>query len=218
MSPTSQLSVVGLSSSPRIDGNSQLLTEAVLAGAATTGHRTQLVQLNDVIQCFLRDCRQCRNSDGECSIVDGYAELITGPVLNADVLVFGTPLYWYGVSGILKTFLDRIFCFISNSYPKSEDVRRRLMGKRLIVVLSGEESYEGATLGVRASMQELARYLHWNLIGFLVGVGNSRGEVLHDPTKPMESAFALGQSVGQTWRTDYRLDSARPSVVWAGVA
>jgi multimeric flavodoxin WrbA len=209
-----RFSVLGLAGSPRTDGNSRALLEALIGGAADAGHATELVQLDDVMSGFLRDCRRCRDEAGMCTIADGYAALLTGPVLDADAIVLATPLYWYGVSGILKTFLDRIFCFIAASHPANEDVRRRLAGKRLVVLMSAEESYEGATLGVRASMQELARYLHWELVGFLVGVGNRRGEVDRDPASPLAAAAEIGRTLPQRSRTDYRLDTPRPGSVW----
>jgi hypothetical protein len=49
--------------------------------------------------------------------------------------------------------------------------------KRVAVVISAEERYEGASIGVRASLQELSRYLHWQLVGVVVGAGNRRGEM-----------------------------------------
>jgi multimeric flavodoxin WrbA len=214
VSPPAPHTVLGLAASPRTDGNSRALLDALLGGAASAGHETQLVQLDAVMTGFLRDCRRCRDADGQCTIADGYEALLTGPVLDADTIVLATPLYWYGVSGILKTFLDRIFCFISAGYPGNEDVQRRLVGKRLVVLLSAEESYEGSTVGVRASMQELARYLHWDLVGFLVGVGNRRGEVARDPGSPLDAAAALGRSLTERSRTDYRLDTPRAGSVW----
>ena len=61
-------SVVALSSSPRRRGNSRTLAEAVLEGAGEGGHRTELVHLADHIQGLLRNCRECRRSDGSCGI------------------------------------------------------------------------------------------------------------------------------------------------------
>jgi multimeric flavodoxin WrbA len=206
--------VVAISSSPRLDGNSRLLCEAALAGAADAGHQVELVDLAGEVTGLLRDCRSCRGDDGRCTIGDGY-EALLDRVLGADALVLGTPLYWYGMSGALKTFIDRLFCFISGSHPDSHDVRSRLVGKRVGVVISAEESYRGAVLGLTASLQELARYLHWDLVGVVTGVGNSRGEVRRDPAGPVEAARALGGRLFDARVTDHRLDTVRPSTVWA---
>jgi multimeric flavodoxin WrbA len=209
------MKVLAISSSPRVDGNSRLLCQAVLDGAAEAGHDTELADLAGTVDGLLRDCRTCRGADGRCTIDDGYERLLLDRVLGADALVLGTPLYWYGMSGALKTFIDRFFCFISASYPAHEDVRTRLPGKRMVAAISAEESYRGATLGLTASFQELARYLHWDLVGVVHGVGNSRGEVVSDPAAPLDAAHALGARLFDARVTDYRLDTVRPGEVWA---
>lgn len=206
--------VLAISSSPRLDGNSRLLAEAALAGAAGAGHDGELVDLEGTMTGLLRDCRSCRDPTGRCTIGDGYERLLLDQVLRADALVLATPLYWYGMSGALKTFIDRFFCHISASHPAGERVRAELLGKRVGLVVSAEESYLGATVGLTASMQELARYLHWQLVGMVVGVGNTRGEVRRDPADPIGAARALGARLLAAGVTDHRLDTERPSSVW----
>jgi multimeric flavodoxin WrbA len=206
--------VLALSSSPRKDGNSRLLAESVLAGAVQGGHDAEIVDLSDVVSAPLRDCRVCRNSDGRCSIDDGYEEVLLGKVLGADALVLATPLYWYGISGQLKIFIDRIFCYEAAGYPESAEVKHRLVGKRVAAVVSSEETYPGSLVGVTAQFQEFARYLHHDFVGIVQGFGNSRGEVARDPSDPLGRAFALGARLFEARATDYRIDTPRGSSVW----
>jgi multimeric flavodoxin WrbA len=208
------MNVLAISSSPRLDGNSRLLANAVLEGAADAGHGGEIVDLSGTLSGLLRDCRVCRGEDGRCTITDNYEQLLLERVLPADALVLATPLYWYGVSGALKTFIDRIFCYISASYPDHDTVRRRLADKRLVVAVSSEESYLGSLAGVTASMQELSRYLHWDLVGVVGGIGNQRGEVRSDPADPLGVARRLGYRLFDHRVTDYRLDTVRPGAVW----
>ena len=91
--------------------------------------------LDDHVRHLLRDCRRCRDDAGRCTIDDGFEALLRDRVLPADAIIFGTPLYWYGVSGQLKTFLDRLFCFIAASEPEADMFVRGLTGKRLALVL-----------------------------------------------------------------------------------
>lgn len=210
--------VLAVSSSPRRDGNSRLLAQAVLEGAAQAGHETELVDLDEVLGGFLRDCRTCRGTDGECTIPDRYGEVLLESVLPADALVLATPLYWYGVSASLKAFIDRFFCFIASDYPRGEEVRDRLVRKRSALVLSSEEDYPGAALGVIAQIQEMSRYLHHEFVGVVHGIGNSRGEVVRDPSDPLGQARLLGARLGELRATDHRVDTVRPRVVWGGDA
>jgi len=206
-----------LSSSPRRDGNSRLLAQAAADGAQAAGHSTQLVHLDDHLRHFLRDCRQCRDAAGRCTIDDGYEALLRETVVPADAIVFATPIYWYGVSGQLKTFFDRMFCFIAESEPDSGHFVEGLVHKRIGLVLSSEETYPGAALGVIQEMQEYARYMHSEFVGVIRGIGNKRGDVLRDPSDPVAAARELGRTLFERPSTDYRLDTVRPGSTWASL-
>lgn len=204
-----------LSASPRRDGNSRLLAESLSEGAESAGHKSEVVDLNDVVHSFLRDCRRCRHPDGRCAIEDGYADLMHRKVLPADGLVYATPLYWYGMAATLKNFFDRMVCYVSASYPRFEEVAEGLVGKRTALLLSSEESYRGANLGVIAQIHELSRYLHHEFVGVVNGIGNRRGEVRFDPAEPIVAARTLGSRLFDIHHSDYRLDTQRPNTVWA---
>lgn len=207
--------VLGLSSSPRRDGNSRLLADAALEGVREAGHSAELVHLDDHVGAFLRDCRLCRSSEGYCTIDDGFDAMFREKFLPADGVVFATPIYWYGVSGQLKTFFDRMFCYIAASHPESQKIASDLVGKKLALVLSSEESYTGASLGVLHEIQEYARYTHSPFVSSVQGIGNKRGDVLRDPGDPTGRARELGRRLFSMRSTDYRLDTPRAGSVWA---
>lgn len=203
-----------LGASPRRDGNSWALADALARGAGEAGHDADVVDLNATIGAFLGDCRRCRRTDGTCGIADGYAELLHERVLPADALVYATPLYWYGVAGVLKTFFDRLFCYMALSYPDAGEVTRRLTGKRSALLLSSEERYPTAAAGVIAQLQETARYLEHQFVDVVHGVGNARGEVSRDPRRPLDAAAALGRELFDRHHSDYRWSTERPRRVW----
>ena len=166
---------------------------------------------------FLRDCRRCRDAEGRCTIDDGYAALLRERVLTADGIVFATPIYWYGVSGQLKTFFDRLFCFIAASEPEADRFVAGLTHKRLGLVISSEETYPGAALGLVHELQEYARYTHSQLVGVVRGIGNKRGDVLRDPAAPLAAARELGRTLFAAHSTDYRIDTVRAGSTWASL-
>lgn len=206
--------VLALSSSPRRAGNSRLLAEAVLEGAAEAGHSVHCVHVADHVKSFLRNCRECRREDGSCAIEDDYRSLFFDLMLPADALVLATPIWWYGMSAGLKNVLDRMFCYYANSYPDHEQVHRQLMGKRLALVLSSEETNLSARLAIVHQVQEICRYLHYNFVGVVTGIGNSTGEVRNDPNQPLVHARELGRRLFEIRETDYQMDTVRPSRVW----
>jgi len=203
-----------VSASPRRDGNSQLLAESVVAGARAAGHDALGVNVNDTIAGLLRDCRRCRQPDGNCSIDDGYRDLMLDHVLPADALVYATPLYWYGMAAALKNFFDRMVCYVSASYPNSNDIVGALEGKRIALVVASEESYPTASAAVVAQVQEMSRYLHQQFVAVVTGVGNQRGEVRFDPSNPLDDSYELGAHIFETHHSDYTITSIRHNTVW----
>jgi multimeric flavodoxin WrbA len=207
--------VLVLKASPRRDGNSALLAEAAAAGAREAGHEVTVLHVDDFVEGMLRDCRTCRQDDGTCGIGDGFERLLLDHVVPADALVLATPLYWYGMSGRLKSAVDRLFCVMSTGHPQSGTVLAGLPGKRVAVLIACEESYRGATLGLQAQFQELTRYLRQDLVGVVVGIGNSRGDVRLDPGNPLGAASDLGRQLFDIRVTDYRFDTPRDNEVWS---
>ena len=97
--------VLILSSSPRKGGNSETLAAAFAKGAREAGNQVETVSLREKRVGFCKGCLACLKL-GHCVIKDDAVE-IADKMHDADVLVFATPVYYYSVSGQLKTVLDR---------------------------------------------------------------------------------------------------------------
>lgn len=200
--------------SPRRTGNSATLAIAVQRGAEQVGTQVTLRFIDDSISSFLRDCRTCRLPSGECSITDGFRSLFFDDFLPADGVIFCSPVYWYGLSAQTKAFFDRTFCYYAASHPNSAQVIERMSRKRIGLVLSSEETYPGASLGIVHQIQEYSRYTHSQFVGVVRGVGNSRGEVVRDPSEPILVAEQLGREIFDRKYSDFRLDTQRSGRVW----
>lgn len=212
MTPPPKLLV--LVGSPRREGNSAVLAEAVERGAEAAGTEATLRHIDDHISHFLRDCRTCRRENGECSIDDGFRGLFFEDFLPADGVVFATPIYWYGMSAQTKAFFDRTFCYYAASYPDSAEVIRRMTRKRIGLVLASEETYPGAGLGIIHQIQEYSRYIHSDFAGVVRGIGNRRGEVVKDPCGAIDEAERMGKELFVRKFSDYRIDTERAGGVW----
>lgn len=203
-----------LSSSPRRNGNSSLLANAVMDGLVEAGHDATCLHAQDFLRAFLRDCRQCRKSDGECSIDDGFRSTFFDSYLPADGFIAATPIYWYGASAQLKAFFDRTFCYYAASYPRSDEVIGGMTGKRIGLVLSSEETFPMVSSAVVCQIQEFARYTHSTFVGVVHGIGNARGDVLRDPADPIAAARRFGNEFFTRHTSDYQIDTTRPNRVW----
>jgi multimeric flavodoxin WrbA len=203
-----------LSSSPRRNGNSAALARAAAEGLTASGHKADLVYADEILASFLRDCRQCRKADGECSIEDRFRSAFVEGYLPAEGFVAATPIYWYGMSSQLKAFFDRMFCYIAASYPGSSGIVEQMRGKRIGLLLSSEETFPTVSAGIVQQLQEYSRYTRSSFVGVVHGHGNARGDVAKDPTEPIARAYAFGRDFFTRHATDYQIDTPRPARVW----
>ena len=97
-----------ISSSPRKNGNSQMLCEQFKRGAEEKGHTVTLIRLMEKKIGFCRACDGCMRNDGTCVLNDDMEEILK-LFQKADVLVLATPVYFYGISAQMKTFIDRTY-------------------------------------------------------------------------------------------------------------
>ena len=97
--------VLIISSSPRKNGNSEALAAEFARGAQEAGNKVETVYLREKRYGFCKGCFACLKL-GHCVINDDAVGIVA-KMHDADVLVFVTPVYYYSVSGQLKTMLDR---------------------------------------------------------------------------------------------------------------
>ena len=97
--------ILVISSSLRHDSNSDALAEAFAKGAAEAGNEVESITLKGKNLHFCTGCLACQKTH-KCVIADD-APAIVDKMYAADVIAFATPIYYYGMSGQLKTLLDR---------------------------------------------------------------------------------------------------------------
>ena len=101
--------VLIISSSPRKGGNSDTLCDKFAQGAKETGNIVEKIFLKDKKINYCTGCGFCNTNDyGGCSQKDDTAEILN-MMVDADVIVMATPVYFYTMCGQMKTFIDR-FC------------------------------------------------------------------------------------------------------------
>ena len=106
--------VVIVSSSIRGGSNSEALARAAANGAKAAGHEVTEISLKGKTIGFCKGCLACQRTL-KCVIADDANE-IAETVKNADTVVFATPIYYYEMSGQLKTLLDRMNSLYPSEY------------------------------------------------------------------------------------------------------
>lgn len=97
--------VLIISASPRKNGNSDILCDRFAQGAAESGNKVEKIFLASKNIGYCRGCGVC-NSTHKCVQKDDMAEILD-KMVNADVIVLATPVYFYSMDGQMKTFIDR---------------------------------------------------------------------------------------------------------------
>ena len=98
--------VLILSSSPRRNGNSDLLCNEFMRGAAEAGHQVEKIFLKDKHINYCTGCSVCSMYGKLCPQKDDAAEVVE-KMIAADVIVMATPVYFYTMSAQMKTLIDR---------------------------------------------------------------------------------------------------------------
>lgn len=129
--------VLIIEGSPRKNGNSQLLCEAFQKGAQDAGHLVDLVRIQEKKIGFCMACDGCMRNGGMCVLRDDMADVLK-LFQESNVLVLATPVYFYGVSAQIKTFIDRTYPIWQNLGQKDvyyivsaglgEDIINRSLG------------------------------------------------------------------------------------------
>lgn len=172
--------IVLLEGSPNRNGSSNLLAERFRQGAEETGHTVEVI---DAAHADIHPCTGCVRCgyEGPCAQKDGM-EAIRPKILAADMLVFVTPLYYYGMSAQLKTLVDR-FCAFNSS------IQRRHMKSALLAAAWNSDSWTFDAL--KAHYQTLVRYLNLQNVGMVLGAGCGTPSMTRHSTYPQQ-AYLLG--------------------------
>ena len=110
--------VLIISTSLRVSSNSDLLAEEFLKGAKSAGHKVEKVELLGTQIAFCRGCFACSKL-GQCVIDDDVNDIMK-KVMHADVVVWATPIYYYEMSGQMKTLIDRMNAMYNLDYKFRE--------------------------------------------------------------------------------------------------
>ena len=110
--------VLGIVGSPNKDGRTYRVVAEALRGAAEAGARIELIQMADHVVAACKDCLPwvCASAK-KCSYEDAAFEFLSEKLLSCGALVFGTPIYWWDTSGMVRYFFLKMFRVFARSAP-----------------------------------------------------------------------------------------------------
>ena len=98
--------VLILSGSPRKGGNSDVLCDEFMRGAIDAGNEVEKIRVTEKKIAPCSGCYFCRNSGGRCALNDDMADILQ-KIIDCDVLVLSSPVYFYSICAQLKAVIDR---------------------------------------------------------------------------------------------------------------
>ncbi len=177
------MDVVVLMGSPNRRGSTSMLAERFAEGARESGHTVRIIDTAHADVSTCTGCVPC-GYDGPCVQKDDM-EGIRKEILQADMIVFATPLYYFGMSAQLKTLVDR-FCSFNGSIQ-----RKRMKSAQLAVAWNSA----GWTFdSLESHYRTLVRYLNLDDRGMVLGKGCGTPDMTRRSGYP-EQAYRLGKSL-----------------------
>jgi len=179
--------ILGVVGSPRRNGNTHVLVSKLLEGAQASGAVVDTLFLNDL---RIRECDGCHAcwSGRPCSKNDDMNPVYER-IIESDVVVFGTPVYWYGPTALMKGLVDRLVYF------GCPDNHAKIKGKPAALVIPYEE--ENLEMGgyVVSFFEKCLQYLEMPLAGTVLTPGVTlKGDIFQKP-EFIEKAVQLGRKL-----------------------
>ncbi|MCJ7664435.1 MAG: flavodoxin family protein [Desulfobacterales bacterium] len=176
--------ILGVMGSPRKKGNTHLLISKILEGAQSEGVAGEILFLDDLT---IRECDGCHRCwKGKRCNKDDDMNGIYPRIMESSGIVFGTPVYWYGPTALIKGFIDRFVYF------NCAENRAGIKGKPAVLAVPCEEADPAVADLVKAMFEKSLRYLEMDLIGTIIVPGvTKKGEIIKKQG-PLEEAYNLG--------------------------
>jgi multimeric flavodoxin WrbA len=183
------MKVLGLSGSMRKEGNTAQLIKVILRRCDDAGIKTEFVSLagRKIMPCL--GCERCKETKYCINEADDWNAIVE-KLMKCDVLVIGSPTYYYDVGGQIKNFIDRTYSLYHD---------RKLAGKKGVAV--AVHANKGATRTIQTLEGFLSAH-EFASLGAVKGTGYHEGDVLND-AEAVRRAQKIGDKIVRLLKPHY---------------
>lgn len=177
-----KMKILIITGSPRKNGNSGTLADYFTRGAREAGHEVVRFDaaFREVHPCIA--CNKC-GMNGECVFKDDF-EFVRQHIVDADMVVFATPMYYFGISAQIKAVIDRFYAINGSIH----------VPKKAALLMTYADNSKRKEKAITDHYEVLLDYLGWSDAGRVIAPGVwPVGAVNH--TEYPEQAYRLGRSV-----------------------
>ena len=177
-----KMKILVLTGSPRKGGNSATLADHFIKGAKEAGHSIERFDaaFKKVHPCIA--CNSC-GMDGPCVFKDDF-EFVRKHIIDADCVVFATPMYYFGISAQLKAVIDRFYAINGSIH----------VPKKAVLLMTYANTAASEAVPIKSHYEVLLKYLGWTDAGQVIAPGVwPVGAIAR--TKYPEQAYLLGTHI-----------------------
>lgn len=148
--------IVVITGSPRKGGNSFAMTEAFIKVAEEQGHSVTRFDAAFMTLGGCHACQTCYSTGKACTFDDDF-NAVAPAVLEADAVVFSTPVYWYSIPAQIKCVIDKLYSLVVGG--------KDIAGKKCAIIACCEEEDMTVLDGVRVPIERSAALMKWKMAG-----------------------------------------------------
>ena len=184
------MKITAFSSTPRMRGNSDILTDRAVEAAEQAGATVEKLRLGDYSISPCTACEACRSSGDDRCIIDDDGNFLLSKIKKSDGIILASSIYFFTMSAQLKILIDRFYALGGDGYWSA------FTGKRLGVILTYEDHDPLASGVVNAAgtFKDAARFLKMELAGIIHACCGPEADVLGNP-EALEAAEELGRKL-----------------------
>ncbi len=177
------MKIVVLEGSPHKKGSSNMLAEQFIKGATEAGHDVRVL---DVAHMAVHPCQGCDKCgmNGECVYKDDNY-IIWDALLETDMVVFVTPIYYFGMSAQMKMVIDRFYSYTIKLSEKH---------LKAVLITAAWDDGDDVMPYTENHYKKLCRYMNFENCGTILGTGCGTTAMTQE-TIHMKSAYELGKSI-----------------------
>lgn len=176
--------VIVISTSFRRGGNSDTLADEFIRGAIESGNEVEKISLKGKTIGFCKGCLACQKTQ-VCVIKDNAVE-IAEKVKNTDVIVFATPIYYYEMSGQMKTLLDRFNPLFPSDYSFREVY---------LIAAAADDDSKAVDTAIKGLQGWIDCFDKAKLSGVIRGIGVTEIGDIKQQVKILSEAYEIGKAI-----------------------
>lgn len=189
----SDFSVLGISASPRKNGNSDVLLKHILMGINQKEINASKIFLRDYHFQPCIGCEKCR-TDKACTGLHDGMQLLYHKILISKGLILTSPTHHYNITALMKAFIDRLYCFYNFDDKRPRGWSSRLAGQgRKAVIAAVCEQEDRKDMGFTLEAMRLPlEALGYEVVGELAVFGLFDRGIVKNKTEILAKASMLG--------------------------